>query len=97
MEKLPMISSRIHRRPDSEADDGAEQQDPTLLDGGVDTIWTSEDTETRLRIAYDKNGFSGWAEAALNELEAERERERLRRERLFVKENKALSSSSKEL
>lgn len=79
-----MISSRIHRR-----DDGVEQQVQTVLGGGVDTTWTWEDAETRLRDAYDKNGLSGWAEAALNELEVEGEQERLRRERL-LKENKTV-------
>lgn len=86
MEKIPMISSRIHRRPEGEVDDGAERR---VQEPGVGTPWTWEDAETRLRVAYDKNGISGWAEAALNELEVEGEQERLRRER-FLKENKSI-------
>lgn len=88
MENIPMLSSRIHRVPEVEDNDGGEHQVRTLLDG-VDPVWKWEDAENRLRTAYDKNGFSGWAEAALEELEAEGELERLRRERL-LKENKTI-------
>jgi hypothetical protein len=82
MEKIPMLSSRIHRPPESEGDGEAGQQVQTLL-GGVGPTWKWEDAENRLRAAYDKDGFSGWAEAALKELEAEGELERLRRENLL--------------
>lgn len=79
MEKVPMLSSRIHRRFAGEVEDGAEGRVHPPLEDGVDTAWTLEDAERRLRVAFDKNGVSGWAEAALNELEAEAERERLKR------------------
>lgn len=85
MEKLPMISSRIHRPPESEDNVEAGQRVQTL----ADTPWRWEDAEKRLRDAYDKGGFSGWAEAASKELEAEGELERLRREHL-LKENKPI-------
>ena len=81
MEKMPMLSSRIHQPPESEGDGEARQQAQTLLDG-VDPVWKWEEAEGRLRAAYDKDGFSGWAETALKELEAEGELERLRREHL---------------
>ena len=86
MEKVPMLSSRIHRVLESKADDEAGRQVQAPLDG-ANPAWKWEDAEIRLRAAYDKDGFSGWAEAALKELEAEGELERLRRERL-LKENK---------
>lgn len=87
MEKMPVLSSRIHRLPEGEVDDGAEQQAQTLSERGFDTTWTFKDAETRLSAAYDKSGFSGWAGAALNELEAEAERDRMRRERLLRENN----------
>jgi len=80
-----MLSSRIHRAPESEGEEEGGQQVQTVLDG-VDRAWKWEDAENRLRAAYDKDGFSGWAEAALKELEAEGELERLRREHV-LKEN----------
>ena len=84
MEKIPVLSSRIHRRIVGEVDDGAEEEQVhPLSDGGVDTAWRFEDAVGRLRAAFDKNGVSGWAEAALNELEAEAEMERLKRERVL--------------
>lgn len=83
-----MLSSRIHRIPENEGEDEGRQLVQTLLDG-VDPVWKWEDAENRLRAAYDKDGFSGWAEAALKELEAEGELERLKREHL-LKENKSI-------
>ena len=84
MEKIPVLSSRIHRRIAGDVDDGVEEEQVyPALDGGVDTAWTFEDAERRLRAAFDRNGISGWAEAALNELEAEAEMERLKRERVL--------------
>lgn len=82
MEKIPMLSSRIHRPPEGEDDGEAGQQIQTLLDG-ADSAWKWEDAEERLGAAYDKDRFSGWAEAALKELEVEGELERLRREHLL--------------
>ena len=79
-EKMPILSSRIHRLVGSEADGEAGQQVQTVQEGGIDSTWTWEDAEMRLRAAYEKNGFSGWAEAAMKELEAEGELERLKRE-----------------
>jgi len=74
--------------PENECDDEGGQQVRTLLDG-VDPVWKWEDAENRLRAAYDNDGFSGWAEAALKELEAEGELERLKREHL-LKKNKSI-------
>ena len=85
MEKIPMLSSRIHRPPESEDDGEAGPQIQTALNG-IDPAWKWEDAERRLRAVYDKDGFSGWAEAALRELEAEGELERLRREHLLKRD-----------
>jgi len=87
MEGIPLLSSRIHRVAESEGDEEGGQQVQKIL-SGVDPAWKWEDAEDRLRAAYDKDGFSGWAEAALKELEAEGELERLKREHL-LKENKS--------
>jgi hypothetical protein len=35
--------------------------------------WSSEGSETRLRTAYDNEGFVGWLAAAAHELELEAE------------------------
>ena len=88
MEKVPVLSSRIHRRPESEGDEEAGQQVQAHF-GDSDLAWRWEDAEQRLRAAYDKDGFSGWAATALKELEAEGELERLRREQLS-KESKTI-------
>jgi len=85
MEKMPMLSSRIHLPPENEDNGEAGRQIQTLSD----STWKWEDAEERLKAAYDEGGFSGWAEAALKELEAEGELERLRREHL-LKENKTI-------
>lgn len=85
-EKMPMLSSRIHQSPESEGDE-AGQHTQALSGHSADPVWKWEDAEQRLRAAYDKDGFSGWAETVLKELDAEGELERLRRERL-LKENK---------
>ena len=86
MGKLPMLSSRIHQPSEGEGGGEVGQQVQMLLDG-VDPAWKWEDAEKRLGAAYEAGGFSGWAEAALKELEVEGELERLKRERL-LKENK---------
>ena len=87
MEKMPLLLSRVHRPPEGDGDCETGQQVKALLDGDVGSVWKWEDAEKRLGDAYDKNGFSGWTEVMLKELEAEGELERLKRERL-VKGNK---------
>jgi hypothetical protein len=82
MEKMPTLASRIHQQLEGEAGGEVEEVVQTIP-GVVDSAWTWEDAEMRLKAAYEKNGFSGWAEAALKEVEAEGEQERLRRERLM--------------
>ncbi|KAH9830098.1 uncharacterized protein C8Q71DRAFT_799483 [Rhodofomes roseus] len=80
MHRMPFLSSRIHRPPNPEnSGDGSEV--PRLrVDQGSGTIeWTWPDAERRLKTAYEEGGFMGWAEAALQEIEAEGELERSKR------------------
>jgi len=78
--RMPFLSSRIHRPPETE--DSQEVSDALQL--RVDqtsraTDWTWHDAERRLTAAYEERGFMGWAQAALQELEAEGELERSKR------------------
>lgn len=86
MEKMPILASRINRPPESE-DCGEAARQAQMFSDGVDPAWKWEDAEERLRGAYDKGGFSGWAEAALKELEAEG---KLEREKRLLKGDKAI-------
>ena len=81
-----MLSSRIRRLPESE-EEGEDARQAQVFSDGVDPTWKWEDAEERLRVAYDQGGFSGWAEAALKELEAER---KLEHEKLLLKRNKTI-------
>jgi hypothetical protein len=82
---LPVLSSRIHQVPemaDVQVGSGAGSLDPRLalkesLDG---TEWNWPDAETRLRDAFDSGGLTGWAQAALREVEDEAKAEKARRE-----------------
>lgn len=85
-EKMPMLSSRIRRLPESE-EEGEVTRQAQVFSDGVDPTWKWEDAEERLRVAYDQGGFSGWAEAALKELEAER---KLEHENHLLKGNKTI-------
>ena len=77
--KMPILSSRL-RRQSEDKNDGEEVE--MLPGGGIDAVRELGATEGRLNAGYMKNGYSGWIEAALEELEAEVERERLRKEGL---------------
>jgi len=82
---MPLLSSRIHRP--IKAGDGLPElhsslgDEPHLIanptDGSVE--WSWPDAEKRLRIAFEKDGFRGWAAAAMKELEAEGRIERMKR------------------
>ena len=79
LRNMPLLSSRIHRPPDAtdHPKDG-----PSLAPNpqGDDIEWDWSAAEDRLRNAFDKDGFSGWAEAAMRELEAEGALERAKRQ-----------------
>lgn len=84
--KLPVLSSRIHRPPADEDHTATIRNDPAhveapeiTLDSNAHADWAWPDAEKRLSAAYERDGFSGWAQAALQELEAEGRAERRRR------------------
>ena len=86
-EKMPVLSSRIHRPPAEEDhtatlwNSPASVENPHIVvneDTG-DAEWAWPDAEKRLKDAFDNGGFSGWAQAALQELEAEGRLERRKR------------------
>ena len=83
--RMPRLSQRIHRAP-VPGDDDDDQATGTLSAGlpGTDVEvtgaeWNWPDAEKRLTVAFEQGGFSGWAAAALHELEAEGEIERKKR------------------
>ncbi|KAJ2930539.1 hypothetical protein H1R20_g6554, partial [Candolleomyces eurysporus] len=72
----PSLASRIHRAPETEEERQAALQ---LAPFGVQEEWNVEESQKRLRRAYDEGGFSLWAYTALRELEAEARVERAKR------------------
>lgn len=85
---MPMLSERLHRPSEVEGDTIPLPKDPSytphvhITNGEHVTEWSWSDAERRLKMAYEKDGFSGWAQAALEELEAERIAEKNKRDRL---------------
>ncbi|OJA13356.1 hypothetical protein AZE42_04519 [Rhizopogon vesiculosus] len=77
--KLPVLSYRIYRPavPDQDGGDVFPQTKIPVPGSGVE--WNWQEAETRLREAFDKDGFYGWATAVLEEVEAEATVERARR------------------
>ncbi|EMD34597.1 hypothetical protein CERSUDRAFT_54591, partial [Gelatoporia subvermispora B] len=72
--KMSILSSRIHRRPEvADGPTGVEEAHDDALE------WSWPDAQQRLSDAWEKGGFSGWAEAAMRELEAEAHAERAKR------------------
>lgn len=85
MTRMPALSSRIHRPPTPEDNEPVEEIPPTgpppLLAqrGSGEAEWTWPAAERRLTVAFEEKGFSGWATAAFEELEAEGQVERKKR------------------
>ncbi|KAH9948025.1 hypothetical protein B0H21DRAFT_735831 [Amylocystis lapponica] len=82
--RMPTLSSRIHRLIGAEDNPSAlvESQSAPHPQSVGDTRaihWSWQDAEQRLKAAYERDGFTGWTEAALQELEAEGHAERVRR------------------
>jgi len=84
--KMPMLTSRIHRPPDS----GDHGHDSDLLETlntprldvhgtEAEAEWTWPAAEARLKKAFEADGFSGWGYALMRELEAEGKAERAKR------------------
>ncbi|KAJ8481265.1 hypothetical protein ONZ51_g6101 [Trametes cubensis] len=88
LDRMPLLSARIHRTPApedeaiidmSEPDSSDIVPSPPPLSPAEVEGWTWSAAEQRLKEAFDKDGFSGWAAAALRELEAEGRLERAKR------------------
>ncbi|KAG2357645.1 hypothetical protein BDR07DRAFT_1419679 [Suillus spraguei] len=76
--KLPVLSHRIYHSAETHQDDGDDSpltENPTA----EHAEWNWQEAEVRLREAFDKGGFHGWASAALVEVEAEATVERAKR------------------
>ncbi|KIJ58095.1 hypothetical protein HYDPIDRAFT_120002, partial [Hydnomerulius pinastri MD-312] len=88
---MPVLSAQIHRRltpedslphtplysAESAPRVGTAQTDCTIQEGM--TVFDHEAAEERLGDAFDRGGFNAWAEAAMREMEAEAEVERVKR------------------
>lgn len=77
MYRMPFLSSRIHRPPDTE--DGSDAPRLQVNENSGAIVWSWTDAEHRLKAAYEEGGIMGWAEAAHRELEMEGELERSKR------------------
>lgn len=78
--RMPILSARIHRPPETEDGDSLLPPDlPPLSVTDAAEEWTWPAAEQRLRAAFDKDGFYGWAAAVMQELEAEGRIERAKR------------------
>ncbi|RPD55607.1 hypothetical protein L226DRAFT_511716 [Lentinus tigrinus ALCF2SS1-7] len=85
LSRMPVLSARIHRPPAPEDGDALLPPEPVVtaepelasLDAGEEWTWAA--AESRLKEAFDKHGFYGWAAAAMRELEAEGRLERSKR------------------
>jgi hypothetical protein len=80
--KMPVLSSQLHRPLDLTEIDATRSNSPDLADSQPeDENWSWPAAEARLKKAFDKGGYSGWAQAAIVEVEAEARSERLKRQR----------------
>ncbi|KAI0777813.1 hypothetical protein BD413DRAFT_519828 [Trametes elegans] len=87
LNRLPALSARIHRPPAPDEGDLAtlseSLSDPTTTSLSLSHTdaedWNWPEAERRLKEAFEKDGFTGWAAAALRELEAEGRLERSKR------------------
>ncbi|ETW75667.1 hypothetical protein HETIRDRAFT_330131, partial [Heterobasidion irregulare TC 32-1] len=79
--KMPILASRIHRptEPDILLPTVPFTASTPPSPAGSIEAWSWSAAQERLFQAYEKGGFQGWAEAALQELEAEAEIERRKR------------------
>ncbi|KAH6887853.1 hypothetical protein BKA70DRAFT_1376965 [Coprinopsis sp. MPI-PUGE-AT-0042] len=74
----PSLTSSIHRPPQGEGERQAAHQ---VAPFGSHENWTWQESEKRLKRAYDEGGFPLWAQTAVRELEAEARVERAKRQR----------------
>lgn len=50
----------------------------------LESDWNSEDAQSRMREAYEKDGLSGWFKIAIREADMEARVEKAKRERLRI-------------
>ena len=84
LSRMPVLSARIHRPPEPEDGDALLPPEPLATTDSPSTPldteeWTWTAAESRLKEAFDKHGFYGWAAAMMRELEAEGRLERSKR------------------
>lgn len=72
--KIPGLSARLHRPPDTSYAYIVDTSESRELE------WSWPDAEKRLKGAFERGGLSGWAVAAIREVEAEARAERAKRE-----------------
>jgi len=84
--RMPGLSARLHRASAAEDHTATIANAPNLLDTAIvvdertdAAEWSWPDAEKRLKMAFEQGGFSGWAEAVTQELEAESRVERRKR------------------
>ena len=79
LQYLPVLSRRLYGSEKKLS--GSNEMSPSVSDVGASatTAWSADDSENRLREAFDRGGFSEWAVAATKELEAEARAERKKR------------------
>lgn len=76
-----MHRASIREHHEAASSPSLESSDAATVTGenATSTQWTWPDAEERLSTAFETGGFSGWAAAVLQELEAEGEIERKKR------------------
>ncbi|KAL6299311.1 hypothetical protein BKA93DRAFT_829971 [Sparassis latifolia] len=81
VKRMPVLSYRIYRPLGLEDEELDAKSVSTLSQPHPDDVlqWSWPDAEKRLKAAFERDGFMGWAEAAVTELEAEGQVERVRR------------------
>ncbi|KAH7910971.1 hypothetical protein BJ138DRAFT_1151759 [Hygrophoropsis aurantiaca] len=80
--KMPILSSRIHRPPEEDSEE--QESEPSQSNTTNSPVeWNWSDAEQRLKNAFDRGGFYGWATAAVDEVEAEAHVERAKRRLVY--------------
>ncbi|KDQ53717.1 hypothetical protein JAAARDRAFT_136552, partial [Jaapia argillacea MUCL 33604] len=77
--KLPKLASRLHRPVELDPETVSVS---SQIECDIETTrqaWSWQEAEKRLTDAYERDGISGWAEAAMREVEEEGKIERAKR------------------
>lgn len=79
LERLPVLSQKLYGSEKDGSDEGGHIPVTEVLGSPIPTSWSWDAAEGRLREAFDRGGFTEWAEAAVTELEEEGKVERRKR------------------